>query len=117
GADNTINILPARLGGDEFVIFLGNIKNVETIAEFASGLFTRVFGKFKLHNGVSLQVNGIVGGAFFPDQASDFDELLRLADIAMYKAKNGGKGRFCLHEDGDELMLKDEEAPSLEPHH
>ncbi|MEM9331246.1 MAG: diguanylate cyclase [Pseudomonadota bacterium] len=117
GADNAVNILPARLGGDEFVIFLGNIKNEDTVEEFAKGLFSRVFGKFKLHNGVSLQVNGSVGGALFPDQGSDFDELLRLADIAMYKAKNGGKGRFCLHQEGDPIPEEEpyqEETPVQE---
>ncbi|MGI9352991.1 MAG: diguanylate cyclase domain-containing protein [Rhizobiaceae bacterium] len=114
GADNAVNIIPARLGGDEFVVFIGNTSNVETIAEFASGLFRRVFGKFKLHNGVRLQVTGSVGGALFPDQAGDFDELLRLADIAMYKAKNGGKGRFCMHEEGDELLLTGHREPEPE---
>ncbi|MEM7214401.1 MAG: diguanylate cyclase [Pseudomonadota bacterium] len=106
GADNAVSILPARLGGDEFVVFLGNIRDVEMVVEFAEGLFKKVFGKFKLHNGINLQVSGSVGGALFPHHGSDFDELLRLADIAMYKAKNSGKGRFCLHQEGDELTIK-----------
>lgn len=101
GSDDTVNFLPARLGGDEFVIFLGNIKDAETVNDFAQGLFSRVFGNFRLHNGAALQVGGSVGGALYPDQAADFDELLRLADISMYRAKNAGKGRFCLYEEAD----------------
>ena len=101
GVDNALTVLPARLGGDEFVVFLGNITGIETTTEFSDGLFTKVFGKFQLHNGVVLDVSGSVGGAIFPTQAADFDELLRLADIAMYEAKNSGKGRFCLHRESD----------------
>ena len=111
GAENAVNIIPARLGGDEFVVFIGNNNDPEMVSEFAEGLFTRVFGKFRLHNGVWLQVTGSVGGAQFPDQAADLDELLRLADIAMYKAKNSGKGRFCMHEEGDELLLEGHQEP------
>lgn len=97
GAENGISIMPARLGGDEFVVFLSNAVSENLVREFAAGLFQRVFGELKLHNGVVINVNGSVGGAVFPDHALDIDELLRLADIAMYKAKNSGKGRFCLH--------------------
>jgi diguanylate cyclase (GGDEF)-like protein len=92
------------LGGDEFVVFLGNISGPETTSEFAAQLFSKVFGKFNLHNGVSLDISGSVGGAIFPTQAGDFDELLRLADIAMYEAKNSGKGRYCLHKDVEDYF-------------
>ncbi|MEM8650452.1 MAG: diguanylate cyclase [Pseudomonadota bacterium] len=111
GADNALTILPARLGGDEFVVFLGNIDSDQTTYEFSEGLFHRVFGAYKLHNGVVLQVSGSVGGAIFPGHASDFDELLRLADIAMYNAKNSGKGRYCLHNGKEVEIAKDPDEP------
>ena len=104
GVENALTVLPARLGGDEFVVFLGNISGPETTSEFSAQLFSKVFGKFNLHNGVSLDISGSVGGAIFPTQAGDFDELLRLADIAMYEAKNSGKGRYCLHKDVDDYF-------------
>lgn len=109
GTDNALRILPARLGGDEFVVLLSNMRDVSLTSEFAEGLFQKVFGPLKIHNGVSLQVNGSVGGALFPEMATDFDELLRLSDIAMYTAKNSGKGRFCLYStntDGNEPAHK-----------
>ncbi len=101
GVDNALTVLPARLGGDEFVVFLGNIAGSATTAEFSEQLFTKVFGEFNLHNGLKLDISGSVGGAIFPTQAGDFDELLRLADIAMYEAKNNGKGRYFLHDDSN----------------
>lgn len=104
GVDNALTVLPARLGGDEFVVFLGNITGPETTSEFSEQLFNKVFGRFNLHNGVNLDISGSVGGAIFPTQAGDFDELLRLADIAMYEAKNSGKGRYCLHKDADDYF-------------
>nr|MDJ0613677.1 diguanylate cyclase [Rhizobiaceae bacterium] len=103
GADNAMRILPARLGGDEFVVMLSNMNDLDFPAEFSKGLFQRVFGPMTIHNGVSLNVSGSVGGAIFPDQAGDFDELLRQADIAMYDAKNNGKGRFSLYSPSQEL--------------
>jgi len=110
GVDNALTILPARLGGDEFVVFLGNISGPETTAEFANQLFSRVFGRFELHNNLVLDISGSVGGAIFPTQAGDFDELLRLADIAMYEAKNNGKGRYCLHRDVNDYFEEVSEA-------
>jgi len=110
GVENALTILPARLGGDEFVVFLGNILGPETTAEFANQLFSKVFGHFELHNGLMLDISGSVGGAIFPTQAGDFDELLRLADIAMYEAKNNGKGRYCLHRDVNDYFEEVSEA-------
>lgn len=115
GIDTAVRVLPARLGGDEFVVLLSNINDISFPAEFASGLFSRVFGPFKIHNGVSLQVSGSVGGAVFPDQADDFDELLRLADIAMYEAKNTGKGKYCLYTPEEEDYVDEKSSGEFLP--
>jgi GGDEF domain-containing protein len=42
-------------------------------------------------------IGGSIGISFFPDQAEDADTLLRLADEAMYVAKQNGKNTFRLH--------------------
>jgi len=97
GHAHPLIILPARLGGDEFVVFLGNVDSSADVEQFAHGLFSRVFGRYVLHNNLTLDVSGSVGAALFPDDANDFDELIRLADIAMYEAKKSGKGRYVLH--------------------
>lgn len=115
GAETALRILPARLGGDEFVVLLSNLHSGDITSEFASGLFSKVFGLFKIHKGVSLQVSGSVGGAIFPDQGDNFDELLRLADIAMYEAKNNGKGRFCLYSyENDGVSMGHATEPDLQ---
>jgi GGDEF domain-containing protein len=40
-----------------------------------------------------------IGGALFPSQASDYGELLRLADIAMYQSKYHGKNNYYLYDE------------------
>ena len=39
-----------------------------------------------------------IGISVAPDDASEFDELLKTADIALYEAKNLGRGTFCFYE-------------------
>lgn len=112
GVDQTLRILPARLGGDEFVVLLSNLSQTDYVETFAKGIFSKVFGPFNIHNGISLNVSGSVGGALYPRQADNFDELLRLADIAMYEAKNNGKGRFCLYSKESDQYLKQEQDNS-----
>lgn len=83
----------ARLGGDEFVILLDNPDSRESIAVIASRLIEVVNesihaeGK-KVHVGTSIGIGIFKGG----DQSAD--QLLKLADEAMYEAKKSGKNTF-----------------------
>lgn len=87
----------ARYGGDEFVILLpdSNQKMARTVAnklvrKIAS---TRIFG----FDRKPLMTTSI-GIAVFPEAASTMISLIKAADIAMYRAKEDGKNRFCFYE-------------------
>jgi diguanylate cyclase (GGDEF)-like protein len=81
----------SRLGGDEFVVVLNGIEGVHEAAHIVhQRLIPRVRQPHAV-GGTELGVSCSVGISIFPDDASDTDELMRLADTAMYQAKASGK--------------------------
>lgn len=86
----------ARLGGDEFAIIQGHIQDlgqISGLAENVLSVFTAPFeiGAHKIRIGVS---SGI---ARSPDDGTDVEQLLRKADLALYRAKTDGRRRFQLY--------------------
>ena len=91
-------IIPARLGGDEFVVLLaGKIATRANVQRFVEGIFGSVVGSVRGFNGMELPLGASIGSAGLPSDARNFEDLLRLSDMAMYAAKQGGKNRFCFH--------------------
>jgi diguanylate cyclase (GGDEF)-like protein len=85
----------ARLGGDEFVIFYRDTKGRLDVGEIGAKI-QAVFAKpFELSE-QSVRT-GVSGGAVVSlDDADEFETLLTKADLALYKAKGGGKGRIVV---------------------
>ncbi|MEM6847272.1 MAG: EAL domain-containing protein [Pseudomonadota bacterium] len=83
--------LVARLGGDEFAIVLHGHTSVEDAAKLAAKLIEAI-NEIDLVYGVPVAVGASIGIAAIPDHADRVEELLRLADIALYHAKENGKG-------------------------
>lgn len=84
----------ARLGGDEFAVLLENVytdESVIIVAERILGAFSRPVSV----NGRDAMVTTSIGIAR-SRVADTTDELLRNADVAMYRAKHGGKGTYEL---------------------
>lgn len=86
----------SRLGGDEFAAVIVDLANESDCDPLMQRLLTAA-NQPVLFGSVILQVSASVGVAFFP-QAQELtpDELLRLADHAMYRAKQAGKNQFQL---------------------
>ena len=86
-----------RIGGDEFVVFLEDVRDVadvERCAEVIVGAFELPF----LIEGRELRVTASVGVAV-SDPDSTPDELLRCADLAMYRAKRGGGCQWAMFDE------------------
>jgi diguanylate cyclase len=79
-----------RQGGDEFLILLGNVGHQDDIAEIGVKLLAQLTAPF-IVDGHEVSSSGSLGIALYPDDGSDFDELLKKADMAMYSAKSAGR--------------------------
>ncbi|GAB4368127.1 MAG: hypothetical protein OHK0021_11420 [Bryobacter sp.] len=82
-----------RFGGDEFVVFLENPGAEDDITELAQS-FLVAFSRPLLHEGRPLQISASIGVAQYPQDAEGAEDLLRRADLAMYRAKAEGRRGF-----------------------
>ena len=82
-----------RLGGDEFALLLPGVTADEALST-ASSVLARI-GSLELAEVGSVTASAGVAG--FPHQAIDRDELIRLADSALYWAKEHGKNRVHVY--------------------
>ncbi|WAW10696.1 EAL domain-containing protein [Oxalobacter vibrioformis] len=79
-----------RLGGDEFAILLRNITNPEEVETIGKTILSGLSEAFFLNNAV-IHISASIGITFYPDDATDTDDLLKNADQAMHAAKREGK--------------------------
>ncbi|WP_202310776.1 putative bifunctional diguanylate cyclase/phosphodiesterase [Mesorhizobium sp. L-8-10] len=103
----------ARLGGDEFAILL---PNAGTRRE-AEGLATRILhelASIQRIEGAAVSVGASIGVALAPDDAVDTEELLRCADLALYRAKESGRGTFRFFEREMDRQHRERRALEME---
>jgi diguanylate cyclase (GGDEF)-like protein/PAS domain S-box-containing protein len=85
--------LVARLGGDEFVVLLEEITGLLQVAQVARQILAALAPGFQL-DGQCTSITASIGISTFPDDGADESTLLKHADVAMYRAKYGGKNNF-----------------------
>lgn len=88
--------LLARFGGDEFAILLPRINTVESSQTVAKKII-EACKQPVLIGDKQLQVGTSIGIAHAPKDSHNPDELLKLADIEMYKAKHAGRNSYSIH--------------------
>ncbi|NLK00601.1 MAG: diguanylate cyclase [Clostridia bacterium] len=84
----------ARFGGDEFLIMLNNISSAKDITKVADDIMDLFAEPFKI-DGRELYITASIGIAVFPYDGAEAETLIKNADIAMYRAKSGGKKQIC----------------------
>lgn len=90
------NDMLARMGGDEFAIMLADLTDVDVAVKVAAQLLLSLQASYRLQN-QEVYSGGSLGLAFYPDDARDSDTLLRYADMAMYQAKQSGRGAYACY--------------------
>ncbi|MCG8484191.1 MAG: EAL domain-containing protein [Clostridia bacterium] len=97
----------ARLGGDEFFITYNNINSVNTIHEICSNIIDTINQPLVIDS-KTFNVSSSIGVAVFPDHGISVDELMKKADMAMYKSKENGKNGYRIFDESieEELMAK-----------
>lgn len=83
----------SRLGGDEFTVILSDIAGSGGVAQVAQNILEQLQQSFLLHDH-QVQIGGSIGIALIPEDADDFVEANKRADIAMYQAKAAGRGNY-----------------------
>lgn len=87
----------SRLGGDEFLIFSANGGGEAAVL----ALGDRILALFKediIIDGVHFCVTCSIGVALYPQNGKTVEELLKHADLAMYRAKAAGRNRYVLYD-------------------
>ena len=82
-----------RIGGDEFIIVMPEVENIGQVQALAQRIITALGEPYQLV-GNELWVGVSIGLALAPRDGIDRLELMRKADIALYEAKNGGRGQY-----------------------
>jgi diguanylate cyclase (GGDEF)-like protein/PAS domain S-box-containing protein len=95
----------ARLGGDEFAVLLTTPGHLDAALVVAARIRAAMEQPFHL-GGISLQVNGSIGIAVYPDHAVDAETLARRADVAMYTAKRTGGGTAVYAPEHDQSSIR-----------
>ena len=83
--------LVSRLGGDEFAVLLNQPGDAETVAAVCDRILA-AFAEPILHRGLALEVGASIGVARCPHDACDAMALYKAADVALYAAKEAGRG-------------------------
>ena len=95
----------ARLGGDEFAIIQTSIDAVQDVASLSQRIVDALSQPYDL-DGHQVVIGTSVGFALAPSDATQAAELLKMADIALYRAKADGRGTFRSFETGMDAKLQ-----------
>ncbi len=95
-----------RLGGDEFLI-LSLVQNHKEAIDLSERLLKKLNSVYRYNNRTELAIKGSLGIAMYPDHATSTEELIKKADIAMYKAKSLMLEHAVLYSPGMDVDLKD----------
>ena len=93
----------ARFGGDEFSVILpdtgrdGAVSVAERIRDRINAC------QFLASDGLSIHLTASIGVATLPDVAASAEELIRAADVAMYRVKDAGKNGIHIAQEASDL--------------
>lgn len=90
------NGLPVRYGGEEFVIIFPE-KNSDEVADICGLLHKEIKEKEFECNGNTVHIDISIGIANYPKDGSTFEDIVDLADNAMYYSKEHGRGRIIVY--------------------
>lgn len=87
-----------RVGGDEFLLLVADCTDPEALGALADRLIARLERPVPFEDAM-LRISASIGIATTADYAErpSMDEMLADTDMALYRAKHGGRGRFAIH--------------------
>lgn len=86
----------ARIGGDEFAVILEEIHHPTEATKIASKIVAQL--SLPIHASDQIcQIGASVGVALYPDDGTDLDEVVKAADLAMYRVKHAGRNGYQMY--------------------
>ncbi|WP_225007613.1 MULTISPECIES: EAL domain-containing protein [Novosphingobium] len=109
-----------RLGGDEFKVILPGKSERTMLAQLAGQVIESLSQPYSIE-GSRVMIGASVGIALAPDDGVTSEALIRNADLALYAAKDGGRGRYHfyapdLHSDAEERRQLEEDLRDAVTH-
>ncbi len=101
----------SRLGGDEFQLLLPDMDDRGALGELATDIIHSLSQPYSVE-GSRCIIGASVGVAVYPFDGTSSEELIRNADLALYGAKGGGRGRFRFF--SEDLLKSAEDRRALE---
>ncbi len=96
----------ARMGGDEFTVVLPMLEHQNLALDIAARILEQLNTPFTLPQG-QVKISGSIGIVIYPQDGDDITNLLKNADIAMYRIKTQGRNGYFFYadlEDPDEIQ-------------
>lgn len=102
----------ARLGGDEFTAIIRNVEKIADVSALSRKVLLSVGKPFNI-DGHNCSVGVSIGISIYPIDGRDAESLMKKADAAMFRAKQGGKNNYrffsdagCKTSDGFEVLVE-----------
>ena len=89
--------LVARLGGDEFAVITTDVPDLATLERVAERLIESLRAPYAIM-GHTLVIGASVGIALVDRRSGEAADIMRRADVALYRAKNEGRNRACIYD-------------------
>jgi len=87
----------ARIGGDEFLVMLWNVESITNAEEIMRRLIQVASLPIQTNKSEPVEVGCSIGASYFPQHDDQLDGLIKKADIALYQAKNKGRGTYVIY--------------------
>ncbi len=85
-----------RLGGDEFIVIVTNVESRDALIKVAEKILECLSSPVVISN-MEVVPSCSIGISVYPDHSNHPDDLLQMADTAMYEAKNKGRNSYAFY--------------------